>query len=46
LEGSLGQGFHDHRELIEALVSRNPERAKDLMEKHIQSTREKLENSL
>jgi GntR family transcriptional repressor for pyruvate dehydrogenase complex len=46
MEGSLLQGFQDHRDLIEALVSRNPERAKQLMEKHIQSTREKLERSL
>ena len=46
MEGSLLEGFEDHRGLIEALVGRNPEMAKELMENHIQSTREKLEKSL
>jgi GntR family transcriptional repressor for pyruvate dehydrogenase complex len=46
MEGSLEQGFQDHRLLIEALVSRDPQRAKELMEKHIQSTRGKLQRLL
>ena len=46
MEGSLLEGFEDHRRLIEALVARDPEKAKKLMENHIQSTREKLEGSL
>ena len=46
MEGSLEEGFHDHRLIIEALVSRNPQRAKEHMEKHINSTREKLQSLL
>lgn len=46
MKGSLRQGFEDHRLIIESLVSRNPQRAKELMEKHILSTREKLESLL
>ncbi|UCF96200.1 MAG: FadR family transcriptional regulator [Spirochaetaceae bacterium] len=46
MEGSLEEGFQDHRLIIEALVGRNPQRAKELMEKHILSTREKLQSLL
>jgi GntR family transcriptional repressor for pyruvate dehydrogenase complex len=46
MEGSLQEGFEDHRRMLEALVSRDPDRAKALMERHILSTREKLQKLL
>lgn len=44
-EGLRKDGLRDHHQIVEALVGRNPQRARDIMEKHILSTQHKLENA-
>ena len=44
MEELLRDGLQDHHLIVEALVGRDPQRAKDIMEKHILSTQHKLEN--
>jgi GntR family transcriptional repressor for pyruvate dehydrogenase complex len=40
--GSLEQSLLDHRRILEALIARDPDRAKDLMERHLTKTLERL----
>ena len=42
IKGSLHQSLNDHRRILEALVARDPDRAKELMERHLSKTRETL----
>jgi GntR family transcriptional repressor for pyruvate dehydrogenase complex len=42
MKGSLQQSLTDHRQILEALVARDPGRAKELMERHLSTTRERL----
>lgn len=44
MEGLRMEGLRDHHQIVEALVGRDPHRARDIMERHILSTRHKLEN--
>jgi DNA-binding FadR family transcriptional regulator len=46
MKESLEEGLQDHRLMVEALVARNPQRAGEVMEKHILSTQHKLESVL
>lgn len=43
-EGLRKDGLRDHHRIVESLVGRNPQRARDIMETHILSTQHKLEN--
>ena len=42
MEGSLEQSLVDHRRILEALIARDPARAKELMERHLSKTQERL----
>jgi len=42
MPGSLEQSLVDHRRILEALIARDPERAKTLMERHLTKTQERL----
>jgi GntR family transcriptional repressor for pyruvate dehydrogenase complex len=42
MRGSLEQSLNDHRRILEALVARDPDRAKELMERHLSKTRQRL----
>lgn len=43
-EGLRMDGLRDHHQIVEALVGRDPQRARDIMERHILSTQHKLEH--
>jgi GntR family transcriptional regulator, transcriptional repressor for pyruvate dehydrogenase complex len=43
IKGSLQDGFLDHRKMVEALVARDPNLAREIMNQHINKTQEKLE---
>jgi len=42
MEGSLEQSLTDHRRILEAIIARDPDRAKELMEQHLSKTWERL----
>jgi GntR family transcriptional repressor for pyruvate dehydrogenase complex len=44
VEGSLADGLQEHRQMVKALVDRDPEQAKAAMSRHIRKTQDKLEH--
>jgi GntR family transcriptional repressor for pyruvate dehydrogenase complex len=43
MQGSLEQSLGDHRQLLEALIGRDPERARATMRRHLLKTRQRLQ---
>lgn len=46
IAGSLEQSLVDHRRILEALIARDPERARELMDKHLSKTQHSLREML